>query len=578
MSWITLDKISKLKEKFDFIQINENEKGFHSVELPKENLKQFLRFLKDDPDYSFKMFIDWTIIDHGAKADPRFQGVLILFSPEYKERILIKTWATDETLPTLTDIWPGAKWAEREAWDMFGIRFEGHSNLVRMFMWETYPYHPLRKDFPLKGHEEVELPSLNEKERMDQLEGLQNYSRMHTALPTLEDLEITQKKRMPNKKSQVVLNWGPLHPGTHGTIWFLFDMESEYVQDCDIIIGQLHRGVEKIAENLNVQQILPYTDRMDYIASMNENHSVCVAAEKLLGIHEKIPPKAKYIRTMLAELSRINSHLLWLGTYALDLGALTMFLYTFREREKIMDIFEGITGARFTINYFRVGGVYADLPYGALDAIEHFIKDFPTRLSDYENLLTRNRIWLRRNVDVGIITEQDVYDYGLTGAVARASGVPYDLRIIDKYDAYSEVEFDVPVGEKGDSYDRYLVRIEEMKQSSRIIQQCIEKLRKMSKDDPFFFEPEDKKMKITIDGRGTKLFKGEVYAGADNPRGELGVYIYMPKDGIKPYRFRLRSGAFYNLQIFPKLMIGRPIADAITILSTIDPVVGETDR
>ncbi|WP_456465834.1 NADH-quinone oxidoreductase subunit D [Persephonella sp.] len=578
MSWITLDKISKLKEKFDFVQINENEKGFHSVELPKENLKQFLKFLKDDPDYSFKMFIDWTIIDHGAKADPRFQGVLILFSPEYKERIIIKTWATDDTLPTLTDMWSGAKWAEREAWDMFGIRFEGHTNLVRMFMWETYPHHPLRKDFPLKGHEEVELPSLNEKERMDQLEGLQNYSRMHTSLPTLEDLEITQKKRMPNKKSQVVLNWGPLHPGTHGTIWFLFDMESEYVQECDIIIGQLHRGVEKIAENLNVQQILPYTDRMDYIASMNENHSVCVAAEKLLGIHEKIPPKAKYIRTMLAELSRINSHLLWLGTYALDLGALTMFLYTFREREKIMDIFEGITGARFTINYFRVGGVYADLPYGALDAIEHFIKDFPTRLSDYENLLTRNRIWLRRNIDVGIITEQDVYDYGLTGAVARASGVPYDLRIIDKYDAYSEVEFDVPVGEKGDSYDRYLVRIEEMKQSSKIVQQCIEKLRKMSKNDPFFFEPEDKKMKITIDGRGTKLFKGEVYAGTDNPRGELGIYIYMPKDGIKPYRFRLRSGAFYNLQIFPKLMIGRPIADAITILSTIDPVVGETDR
>ncbi|MDQ7055483.1 MAG: NADH-quinone oxidoreductase subunit D [Persephonella sp.] len=578
MSWITLDKIKKLQERFDFVQINESDKGFHSVEVPKENFKEFLKFLKEDPDYRFKMFIDWTIIDHGQKADPRFQGVLILFSPEYRERIIVKTWATDETLPTLTDIWAGAKWAEREAWDMFGIKFEGHENLVRMFLWETYPHHPLRKDFPLKGYEEVELPSLNEEERMDQLEGLQNYSRMHTALPTLEDLEITQKKRIPNKKSQVVLNWGPLHPGTHGTIWFLFDMEGEYVQECDIIIGQLHRGVEKLAENMNVQQIIPYTDRMDYIASTNENHSVCVAAEKMLGIHEKIPEKAKYIRTMLAELSRINSHLLWLGTYALDLGALTMFLYTFREREKIMDIFEGISGARFTINYFRVGGVYADLPYGALDAIEHFIKDFPTRLKDYETLLTRNRIWLRRNIGVGIITEEDVYSYGLTGAVARASGVPYDLRVIDKYDAYGEVEFDVPVGEKGDSYDRYLVRIEEMKQSVRIVQQCIEKLRKMSKNDPFFFEPEDKKMKITIDGRGTKLFKGEVYAGADNPRGELGVYIFMPKDGIKPHRFRFRSGAFYNLQIFPKLMVGRPIADAITILSTIDPVVGETDR
>jgi len=575
MSWISEDKLKKLQAKFDYVKIVDNPQA-SVIEVPKENLIEFLKFLKEDPEYQFKMFIDWTVIDHGKKADPRFQGVLILMSPKNWERIIIKTWATDETLPSLTGLWKGAKWAEREAWDMFGIKYEGHENLVRMFLWEGYPYHPLRKDFPVRGYEEVELPSLNETERFDQLEGMMNYSRKHTALPTLEDLERTQKARLPKKTAQIVLNWGPLHPGTHGTIWFLFDMEGEYVKQCDIIIGQLHRGVEKLAENLNVQQIIPYTDRMDYIAAINENHSVCVAAEKLLGIHEKIPEKAKYIRTMMAELSRINSHLLWLGTYALDLGALTMFLYTFREREKIMDILEGITGARFTINYFRVGGVYADLPYGALDAIEHFMKDFPNRLKDYETLLTRNRIWLKRNVDVCIITEEDVYDYGLSGAVARAS--PYDLRMIDKYDAYGEVEFDVAVGEKGDSYDRYLVRIEEMRQSARIIEQCIAKLRKMSKNDPYFYQPEDKKMKITIDGRGTKLKKGEVYAAADNPRGELGVYIYMPKDGIKPYRFRLRSGAFYNLQIFTKAIIGRPIADAITLLSTIDPVVGETDR
>ncbi len=578
MSWISLEKAEKLKQRFGYVTVNENN-GYVTVEVPKENLIEFLKFLKEDPEYQFKMFIDLTIIDHDVKSDPRFQGVVILFSPQYKERIIVKTWATNEELPTLTSLWAGAKWAEREAYDMFGIKFEGHENLVRMFMWETYPYHPLRKDFPLKGYEEVELPSLNEEERGDQLEGLFNYSRMHTAIPTLEDLEITQKARMPKKSSQIVLNWGPLHPGTHGTIWFLFDLDGEYVQQCDIIIGQLHRGVEKIAENIGYQQFIPYTDRMDYIAAINENHAYVIAAEKLMGIHDHVPEKAKWIRTLMAELSRINSHLLWLGTYALDLGALTMFLYTFREREKIMDIFEGITGARFTINYFRIGGVFADLPYGALDAIEAFIKDLPERINDYERLLTRNRIWVSRNKDVCIITEEDVYDYGLTGAVARASGVPYDLRKIDQYDMYGEVEFDIPVGDTGDSYDRYLVRMEEMRQSARIVQQCIEKLRKFSKNDPYFFEPEDpKKLKISIDGRGMKLPQGEVYASTDNPRGELGFYIFNKKAGIKPYRVRIRSGAFYNLQVFTKAIVGRPIADAITLLSTLDPVVGETDR
>jgi NADH-quinone oxidoreductase subunit C/D len=576
MAWISLEKAKKLEERFGYPKVLEG-KGVVSVEVPKDKFIEFITFLKEDPEYQFKMFIDLTIIDHGEKENPRFQGVVILFSPKNQERIIVKTWAENETLPTLTNLWKGAKWAEREAWDMFGIKFEGHENLVRMLLWETYPYHPLRKDFPLEGIQDTELPSLNETLRGENLEGLFNYGRMHTALPTMGDLEITQKKRIPVKTSQIVLNWGPLHPGTHGTIWFLFDLDGEYVKQCDIIIGQLHRGVEKLGENVNWQQFIPYTDRMDYIAAINENHAYVLAAEKMLGI--EVPEKAKWIRTMMAELSRINSHLLWLGTYALDLGALTMFLYTFREREKIMDIIEGITGARFTINYFRIGGVFADLPYGALDAIEHLIKDLPQRINDYETLLTRNRIWLSRNKDVCIITEEDVYQYGLTGAVARGSGVPYDVRKIDKYDAYGEVEFDIPVGEKGDSYDRYLVRMEEMRQSIRIIQQCVAKLRKMSKNDPYFFQtPDEKKLKVTIDGRGIKLPAGETYASSDNPRGELGFYIYNKKDGLKAHRMRIRSGAFYNLQVFTKAIIGRPIADAITLLSTIDPVVGETDR
>lgn len=220
MSWISVEKAKKLEERFGYPKVSQDKSGVVSVEVPKDKFIEFLKFLKENKEYDFRMFLDLTIIDHGEKEDPRFQGVVILFSPTYQHRIIVKTWALDETLPTLTNLWKGAKWAEREAWDMFGIKFEGHENLVRMLLWETYPYHPLRKDFPLEGIKDTYLPSLNETLRGDSLEGMFNYDRMHTAIPTMEDLEITQKKRMPVKTSQIVLNWGPLHPGTHGTIWF----------------------------------------------------------------------------------------------------------------------------------------------------------------------------------------------------------------------------------------------------------------------------------------------------------------------------------------------------------------------
>jgi len=589
MSWISLDKAKGLETKFDYITVQQSKTGYTYLEVPKEKLIPFLKFLKEDPDYSFKMFIDWTVIDHGEKEDPRFQGILILYSPQHQERIIIKSWATEEILPSLISLWPAAKWAEREAYDMFGVRYEGHEDLVRMFMWEGYEHHPLRKDFPIRGIEDTELPSLNEVERQDQLEGMFNYSRMHPALPTLEDLERTQKARMPQKKAQIVLNWGPLHPGTHGTIWFLFDLEGETVQQCDIILGQLHRGIEKISEDITYTQIIPYTDRMDYISAVCSNVAYVNAVEKLLDVEPT--EKAKWIRTMMCELQRINSHLLWLGTYALDIGALTMFLYTFREREKIMDIIEGIAGIRLNSSYIRIGGVRQDLPEGALDVIRHFIKDFPKRLKEYETLLTKNRIWLKRNEGIGIITEEDVYQYGLTGVVARASGVPYDVRMIQPTDAYSEVDFEVPLGTVGDSYDRYMVRMEEMRQSLRIVQQCVDKLEKMKNDkhiatdNPYVLPTLDETF-VSIEAMvkdfnlriyGEQAPVGEIYLSGENPRGELGFYVISQGEG-KPYRLRIRSGAFYNLQVFPELIKGKTIADAVVLLGSLDPVVGETDR
>jgi NADH-quinone oxidoreductase subunit C/D len=546
MSWMNKVSADRVKQEFKEVEVEHTE---HTTNLhvKKEKLLELLSFLKNREGY--RHFIDFSCIDFPDRKE-RFQGVYILYNPDENERVIVKTWAKDGKLPSLQNIWACAKWAEREAYDMFGVEFEGHENLRRMFMWEGYPYFPLRKDFPLQGIPEVELPSLTELMHGRTEPPSHDYELLHTQVATLEDLERTEKARL-QKKAQLVLNWGPLHPGTHGTIWFLFDLDGENVVQCDVILGQLHRGMEKIAENLYYFQFLPYTDRMDYI-----------------------------------------SHLLWLGTSALDLGALTVFLYAFREREKIMDIIEGNAGFRLTSAFLRIGGVHYDLAEGTLDVVNAFIKDFPQRLKEYHQLLTRNRIWLRRTKNVGVITREDVFNYGLTGPVARGSGVPYDIRKLEPYAAYDEVEFDVPVGEVGDVYDRYLVRMEEMVQSLRIIEQCVSKLEKLPKSAPYInkehpavmapkeevfknLESMVKNFRIVV--HGEKAPKGEVYVSGENPRGELGFYIYSTGDS-KPYRLRIRSGAFYNLSIFPKLIEGRTIADAIALLGSLDPVVGETDR
>lgn len=580
--WIDLQKVEALKSAFPSLKAY-TYKDIVSVEVEVSSVKQLLIYLKDSPEYSFKMFIDFTIVDH-YPAVPRFEAVYILYSPEYNQRIIVKTWLDGETLPTITDLWKGSKWAEREAYDMFGIKFHGHENLVRMFLWEGYPYYPLRKDFPKEGIKDVYLPSLNERDNIPS----HDYDPYHTAIPTLEDLERTEKKRI-DKKNQIVLNWGPLHPGTHGTIWFMFDMEGETIRECDIILGQLHRGIEKLAEDITYTQIIPYTDRMDYISAICSNVAYVNAVEKLLGVEP--PAKAKWIRTMMCELQRINSHLLWLGTTALDLGALTMFLYTFREREKLMDIIEGIAGIRLNSSFMRIGGVRYDLPEGAIEVIEHFINDFPSRIKDYEDLLTKNRIWIKRNKDIGIVTKEDVYQYGLTGVMARSAGVAYDIRYIQPTDAYSEVDFEIPLGTVGDAYDRYLIRMEEMRQSLNIIKQCVEKLKQLREDkhlatDNPYVLPTLQDTYISIEAMvkdfnlriyGEQAPVGEVYVSGENPRGELGFYIVSKGDG-KPYRLRIRSGAFYNLQAFPELIKGKTVADAVALLGSIDPVVGETDR
>ena len=393
------------------------------------------------------------------------------------------------------------------------------------------------------------------------------------------------------KKTQfreLTVNMGPQHPATHGVLRLVLDLDGETIVGCRPDIGYLHRGIEKLGEQRTYLAAMPLTDRLDYVASMSNNIGYCLAVEKLLGV--EVPARAKYIRTMVAEMTRISSHILWLGTHALDIGAMTVFLYSFREREWILDMFEMLTGARLTVSYPRIGGVRNDVSQEFLDSLWQFTEEFPGRLLEYETLIDKNRIWLKRTVGVGVISAHDAINWGLTGPMLRGSGVPYDLRKAEPYDAYADVEFDVPTGTKGDTYDRYRVRMDEFRQSVRIIRQCIEKLPKgpvMAPDAPkFTLPPKDKVMKqmeplihhfILVAKGPITAPEGEVYSAIESPKGELGFFFISDGSG-KPYRMRLRAPSFVHTSVIPKLAECHMVADVIAIIGSADLVLGEVDR
>ena len=360
---------------------------------------------------------------------------------------------------------------------------------------------------------------------------------------------------------ELVINMGPQHPSTHGVLRVILKLDGETVKDLDCDIGYLHRGTEKIGENINYTMFIPYTDRLDYIAAPSSNLAWVQAVESLFDW--EIPPRALFIRTIVAELSRTASHLLWLATHALDIGAMTVFLWCFREREMVLDLFERAFGARLTVNAFRLGGLYQDVPDKFLQETREFIDIFPDRIDDYETLLTENRIWIQRTRGVGVISAEDALDYGLTGPILRASGVKWDLRRAKPYAAYPYVDFVVPVGENGDVYDRYLVRLVEMRQSTRIIEQCLDQL----PDGPVSCKTP----------RTIKPPVGEIYHSIENPKGEFGFYLV--SDGTEtPYRVRIRPPSFINLAGLKKLCVGGLLADVVAIIGSIDIVLGECDR
>jgi NADH-quinone oxidoreductase subunit D len=386
----------------------------------------------------------------------------------------------------------------------------------------------------------------------------------------------------------MVLNMGPSHPSTHGVLRLVLELDGEVITKATPDVGYLHRGDEKIAENLTYTQFIPYTDRLDYLAPLANNVAYVLAVEKLLGIDQRLPPRCQYIRVMCCELARISSHLLGLGSFAMDVGAMTVFLLTFTEREKIYNLCESLTGARFTTSYTRIGGLARDLPPGWTDQCRRFLGEVPVTIKEVEELLTRNRIWLDRTKDIGVIARAVAIDYGLTGPNLRGSGVEHDLRKAHPYLVYDQLRFDVPVGSVGDCYDRYLVRLEEMRQSVQLLHQCLDQLPGGAinvPDGKVVLPPKQKVLtsmeelihQFMLVTQGVNAPPGEVYFGAENPKGELGFYINS-KGGGTPHRLKIRSPSFVNLSVLSHLLPGHTLSDVVAILGSLDFVMGECDR
>jgi NADH-quinone oxidoreductase subunit D len=385
----------------------------------------------------------------------------------------------------------------------------------------------------------------------------------------------------------MVLNMGPQHPSTHGVLRVLLELDGEIIVKADVDIGYLHTGIEKTAEALTYSQAITITDRMDYLAPLSNNLVYCLAAEKLLGL--EVPKRAQYIRVLLTELTRIGSHLVWLGTHAIDLGAMSVFLYCFREREELLKIFELVSGQRMMTSYFRIGGLALEPPVGWTDRVKTILRTFPSRFDEYEELLTKNRIWLGRTQGVGVLSADDAIAMGVSGPSLRGSGVDYDVRKYFPYSSYEEFDFQVPVRKEGDCYARYLCRVGEMRESLKIVRQALEKIPPegpIKADAPGIVPPQREKMKTEMEALiyHFKIFTegfapppGEVYQRIESPRGELGCFLV--SDGSpKPYRMKIRAPSFVNLQALQKMVEGKLVADAIASIGTLDIVLGEIDR
>ncbi len=586
-----------LHEKFgDSIRQTAKTSDMITFHVEENRLREVLKFLKAEAAPRYLRLDDFTAIDESARrglqpyvsysgtvsheisggerdrpvreayADYTLVYHLLSFDPPSRLRLKVALKGKDPATRTITDIWPSANWYEREVYDMFGIRFDGHPNLCRILNHHEWIGHPLRKSHP--GRATEMKPYTQESARRYQ------------------PLDAGVFLRKEGDGDLFLLNVGPQHVGTHGIMRFVVSLDGETISDIDMDIGYHHRGVEKIGERQSWHQFIPYTDRVDYFGGVANNLSYLQSVETLAGI--KVPERAQFVRVMLSEFFRINNHLVWFGTYAHDVGAITPTFYTFREREKLMDIVEMITGGRLHPSWFRIGGLAADLPEGWKEAVDEFIRIFPACLKDYEALITQNPIFKARTKGVGEISLQEAMEWGVTGPNLRACGLEWDLRKKFPYSGYEHFQFDIPTAEDGDCYARYLVRVEEMRQSLRIIEQAARQMPggRVVTDDYRYSVPDKKETLRDIETlihhfinvtRGPKIPRGEAYTATEIARGEQGYYVV--SDGLNmAYRMRIRTPGFANVQILPQIMRGRLLSDLLAVIGSIDYILPDIDR
>jgi len=575
--------INELSEKYgkEAVNAQPTADGIPTVWVPKDRLHETLIYLKQEVRSPYRMLYDLFAIDERVRlhrpnqTESDFTLVYHLLSFERNEDVRIKVALKGEhpSLPSSVSIWPSANWYERETWDMFGITFEGHPHLTRILMPPTWSGHPLRKDHPARATEMEAFQLPEEKEEKEE--------RALRFRP-----EEWGMKRSGEDTDFMFLNLGPQHPGTHGLLRLILELDGEEIVAAVLDIGYHHRAAEKMGERQSWHTFIPYTDRIDYLGGVMNNLAYVLAVEQLAGI--EVPGRAKVIRIMMAELFRIASHLVWYGTFAQDVGALSPVFYTFNDRERIFGIVEAICGGRMHPSWFRIGGVAQDLPRGWDGLIMEFVRYLPGRLKEYDKMVMQNRIFRARTKGIGSYTVNEAVEWGVTGPGLRACGFEWDFRKERPYSGYDQFEFDIPFAKNGDCYDRGVVRIEEMRQSLRIIEQCVKNMPHgpYKSDHPLATPPLKERTMHDIEtlithflnvSWGPVVPEGEAFFGIEATKGSNGYYLV--SDGsTMPYRVRIRTPSFAHLQMIPKICRGFMVPDLLAILGSIDYVLADVDR
>lgn len=566
-----------LTERFPEIVVPDPRAGYGGYIVQPENLVQVAQALKDEMGYDYLSSV--TAVDY--LPENKMEVVYHFYRTTGGGALVLKTQVDRENpvVPSLTPLFPGAEFQEREAWDLLGIRFENHPDLRRILTWEGFYGHPLRKDWKEPFFEEETKPF---KSRWPEghVYRIEDKNPFHDNVqfppgfdpeqwsPETDELLYSGLKRVDKTDDflteQVVVNLGPQHPSTHGVFRMVVVLDGETVVDLKPIMGYLHRNHEKIGERNTFLQNMPFTDRLDYVCSMSNNFGYALAVEKLMGVQP--PERAEYIRVMMAELTRFLNHIFSIGFLLNDLGAFfTPMLYALEERELILDVFEAVSGSRMMCNYFRFGGVARDIPDDVMEKIRKLVLDrLPRKLDEMDYFITNNEIVRGRCEGVGVLTAERAIALSASGPVLRASGVPYDVRRADPYSIYDRFEFDIPVRYNGDIYDRYLLRLDEMRQSLRILQQVLRGI----PDGPIMSGKPQYQVRVPA---------GESYGRVEGPKGELGFYV-VSNGKPNPWRYHVRAPTFINLTSLAEMCRGQKIADVVTILGSIDIVLGEVDR